>query len=149
MTDECVLELTRVFDAAPERVFDAWLRKSWGEWAGPPGVRGQVVQMEPRVGGGYKIVMHRDGGDLTVVGVYKEIARPSRIAMTWKWEGEEQETLITLSFKPKGKGTELHMRHEGFATAERRDGHNSGWIGTFDKLEVYLQNASGTANGSA
>src|ERR1700733_1471661 len=84
MTEDCVLELTRIFDAPPERVFDAWLEKSWGEWAGPPGVRGEVMQMEPRVGGGYRIVMHRDTGDLSVSGTYKEIARPSRIKMTWK-----------------------------------------------------------------
>jgi uncharacterized protein YndB with AHSA1/START domain len=139
MTDDCVLELTRVFEATPERVFDAWLQKSWGEWAGPPGVKGEVVQMEPKVGGGYRIVMHRDSGDLTVGGVYKEIARPSRIVMTWKWEGEEPETLITLSFRPKGKGTELHMRHEGFVNAARRDGHTFGWNGTFDRLTKFLE----------
>jgi len=82
--------------------------------------------------------MHRDSGDLTVGGDYREIARPSRIVMTWKWEGEEPETLITLSFRPKGKGTELHLRHEGFVNAARRDGHNIGWTGTFDKLQKFL-----------
>jgi glutathione S-transferase len=135
---DTVLELTRVIDAAPERVFDAWLQKSWGEWAGPPGVQGDVVQMEARVGGRYKVVMHAPRGDLTVGGVYKEIVRPSRIVMTWKWEFEPQDTLITLTFKPKGKGTEIHMRHEGFANAERRDSHQMGWSGTFDKLEKFL-----------
>ena len=135
---DTVLEITRTFDAAPERVFDAWLDKSWGEWAGPPGVKGEVVQMEPKVGGGYKIVMHRDSGELTVSGTYREIVRPSRIVMSWKWAQEEVDTLITLTFRPKGGGTELHMRHEGFANAERRDGHNFGWNGTFDKLDAFL-----------
>ena len=41
------LEVTRTFDAAPARVFDAWLSKSWGEWAGPSPVRGEVVQAVP------------------------------------------------------------------------------------------------------
>jgi glutathione S-transferase len=94
--------------------------------------------MEPKVGGKYKVVMHRDGGDLTVAGTYKEIDRPSRLVMSWKWEHEETDTLITLSFRPKGKGTEIHLRHEGFANAERRDGHDMGWKGTFDKLERFL-----------
>ena len=134
-----VLEMTRYIDAPPERVFDAWLMKSWGEWAGPPGVKGDVVQMEPRVGGKYKVVMHREGGALTVSGIYREIVRPSRLVMSWKWEHEDVDTLITLSFKPKGKGTEIHLRHEGFASAERRDGHNLGWKGTLDKLEAFLR----------
>jgi uncharacterized protein YndB with AHSA1/START domain len=58
--------------------------------------------------------------------------------MSWKWSQEEQDTLITLTFRPSGKGTELHMRHEGFANAGRRDGHNLGWVGTLDKLEKFL-----------
>jgi uncharacterized protein YndB with AHSA1/START domain len=79
-----------------------------------------------------------DGGELTVGGTYKEIVRPSRIVMSWKWAQEEKDTLITLTFKPKGKGTELHMRHEGFANKERRDSHNNGWSGTLEKLEKFL-----------
>ena len=133
-----VLELTRVIAAPPEQVFDAWLQKSWSEWAGPPGVKGEVVQMEPKVGGRYRVVMHAPQGELTVGGIYKEISRPSRIVMSWKWEHETQDTLITLTFRPKGSGTEVHLRHEGFANAERRDSHNQGWTGTLDKLEKFL-----------
>jgi len=134
------LELSRHFDAPPEAVFDAWLQKSWGEWAGPPGVRGEVVQLEPRVGGRFRIVMHTpDGKELPVGGVYREIARPSRLVMTWKWEHEEQETLITLSFQPAAGGTNLTLRHENFAAVERRDSHKNGWTGTFDKLEAFLK----------
>jgi glutathione S-transferase len=144
MTADRVLEITRIIDAAPERVFDAWLQKSWGEWAGPPGVKGEVIQLEPKVGGRYQIVMHRpDGGTLTVGGIYKEITRPTRLVMSWKWQHEDVDTLITLSFRPKGKGTEIQIRHEGFANAERRDGHNAGWNGTLDKLGTFLKNPSG------
>jgi uncharacterized protein YndB with AHSA1/START domain len=58
--------------------------------------------------------------------------------MTWKWEHEEQDTLIALSFKPSGKGTEIVLLHENFATSERRDSHQNGWIGTFDRLARYV-----------
>jgi glutathione S-transferase len=140
MTADRVLEMTRYMEASPEAVFDAWLNKSWGEWAGPPGIKGEVVQLEPKVGGKYKIVMHRpDGGTLTIGGTYKEINRPSRLVMSWKWQHEETDTLVTLTFRPKGKGTEIHLRHEGFAAVDRRDSHNAGWVGTLDKLEQYLR----------
>jgi len=134
------LELSHHFDAPPERVFDAWLDKSWGEWVGPAGVNGEVVQLVPKVGGSYRVVMHLPSGNtLTVGGVYREIARPSRLVMTWKWEHEEQETLITLSFQPAAGGTNLTLRHENFAAVERRDSHKNGWTGTFDKLEAFLK----------
>ncbi|HEX4301773.1 MAG TPA: SRPBCC domain-containing protein [Rhizomicrobium sp.] len=138
-TKPIALEITRSFDAPVERVFDAWLSKSWGEWAGPPGVRGEVTVMEPHVGGRYRIVMHRSEGDpLVIGGIYREIVRPSRIVMSWKWEHEETDTLVTLAFRAMGSKTELHMRHEGFAAEARRDGHHAGWTGTLDRLGPYL-----------
>ena len=133
------LTMTRSFDASPEAVFDAWLSKSWSEWAGPPGVRGEVTLMEPRMGGRYRVVMHLpSGNDIAVGGVYREIVRPQRLVFTWKWEHEEQDTLITLNFRAVGNGTELTLRHEGFGSVERRDSHNNGWVGTLDKLTAFL-----------
>ena len=102
------LELSRHFDAPPQQVFDAWLSKDLGDFVGPPGVKGEVVLIEPKVGGRYRIVMHLpDGKTLAVGGVYREIARPARLVMSWKWEHEEQDTLITLTFRAAGKGTDL------------------------------------------
>jgi uncharacterized protein YndB with AHSA1/START domain len=136
------IRMTRHFSAPPERVFDAWLSKSWGDWAGPEGVKGEVTLMEPRVGGRYRVVMHLPNGNtLTVGGVYREISRPSKIVMNWKWEHESADTLVTLTFRPSGGGTEMTLLHEGFASAERRDSHASGWAGTFDKLATFLARA--------
>ena len=138
-TETFNLELTRHFDAPPEAVFDAWLEKDWGDWVGPRDIRGEVTLLEPRVGGRYRIVMHRpDGGAVAVSGIYRQIARPSKIAMSWKWEHEDMDTLLTLTFRAKGGGTELTLRHEGFANTERRDSHNNGWTGTLEKLAAYL-----------
>jgi uncharacterized protein YndB with AHSA1/START domain len=138
-TKPMALEMTRTFDASPERVFDAWLSKSWGDWAGPPGVKGEVTLMEPHVGGRYRIVMHLpNGGTLAVGGVYREIARPTKLAMSWKWEHEETDTLMALTFRAVGGKTELHLVHEGFAAEERRDSHSGGWTGTLDKLAAHL-----------
>jgi uncharacterized protein YndB with AHSA1/START domain len=139
-----VLSMTRTYDAPPERVFDAWLSKSWGEWVGPREVRGEVALLEPRVGGRYRVIMHLpDGKTLAVGGTYREVARPTKLVLSWKWEHEEQDTLLTLTFRARGKGTELTLRHEGFATPERRDSHNSGWSGTLDKLATSLAKAGG------
>ena len=40
---------------------------------------------------------------------------------------------------PQTGGTDLTLRHEGFAAPERRDSHNNGWTGTLDKLAAYLR----------
>src|SRR6185436_3036773 len=102
--DSPVIEIVRTFDAPIERVFDAWLSKSWGNWAGPEGMRGEVTVMEPHVGGRYQMKMHAPDGItvLTVGGTYKEITRPSKLVMSWKWEHENTETLVTLCFRAVG-----------------------------------------------
>ena len=101
-TADVALELTRVFDAAPDRVFDAWLSKIWGEWAGPPGGTGEVVLMEPQVGGRYRLNARTpDGQQLPVSGVYKEIEQPCRIRFTRKWDHDDHETEVTLTFRPR------------------------------------------------
>ena len=134
------LVMTRTFDAPPERVFDAWLSGAdLGQWIGPRGVRAEAQTLEARVGGRYRIVMHTpDGVNPAVGGVYRELKRPSRMVFTWVWEHEKHETLVTLTFKPVGKKTEMTLRHEGFAAVERRDSHNNGWTGSFDKLAEFL-----------
>ncbi len=138
-----LLEMTRTFEAPPERVFDAWLSKSWGEWAGPRGVTGEVVLMEAKIGGRYRMNMHIPGGKtLSVSGVYREILRPTKLVFTWKWETEENETLVTLAFRATETGTVMTVRHQGFAQVEERESHHNGWNGTLDRLAEHLQRTS-------
>ena len=133
------LRLVRMIEAPVERVYDAWLSPSWGEWSGPPGMRGDVTLMEPHVGGRYRLAMHGpDGLTLAVGGVYRVLERPSKIVMSWKWEGDDMETLVTLTFKPAGGKTELTVLHEGFGTQAAHDDHAGGWQGTLDKLAAHL-----------
>ena len=85
--DESLLVIKRTFDAAPERVFDAWMeRKQWESWIGPEGCRSDVTLLEPRVGGRYRLQMHlTDGREMSVEGVFKSIDRPRSLSFTWVW----------------------------------------------------------------
>ncbi len=139
------LVLTRTFDAPPQRVFGAWLDPAQIEkWIGPRGVRGETQLLEPRVGGRYRIQMRTpDGSDPVVSGVYREIVPPSRLVFTWTWEHERHEMLISVTFRAAGRETEMTLRQENFASAERRDSHGHGWTGSFDKLaEMYSNRES-------
>ncbi|MGH7881209.1 MAG: SRPBCC domain-containing protein, partial [Candidatus Binataceae bacterium] len=136
------LEISRRVDAPPERVFDAWLSKEWGEWLPPRGARCEVILMEPRVGGRYQVSMTTpDGRTFEISGVYRELIRPEKLVFTWLGNYNSQEMLITLTFQPDGSGTHMKMRQDGFADAQLRDGYNSGWTGengSFDKLDTFL-----------
>jgi len=92
------LEITRTFNAPPARVFACFTNKEdWSAWAGPREVRGEVTILEPRVGGRFRMVMHRpDGTEIAAGGVFQVLEEPSRLAFTWKWEHGEDTTLVTI-----------------------------------------------------
>lgn len=136
------LEISRRFKAPPERVFDAWLGEKWGAWLPPKQARCDVVAMDPVVGGAYLVRMVMpDGRIVEISGRYKEIVRPTKLALTWKGDYHPHETLITVIFHADGDGTLMTLRQEGFAEAAMRDGYVSGWTGeggSFDKLAQAL-----------
>jgi uncharacterized protein YndB with AHSA1/START domain len=140
------LLLTHVFDAPPERVFDAWLDpKQLAKWIGPRAIRAEVKELSAKKGGKYRIHMRgADGNGPIVGGEYREIQRPERLVFTWAWEGAHpagvagHETTVTLTFRAKGKQTEMTLRHEIFESTGARDSHNQGWNGSFGKLAEHL-----------
>jgi len=143
--DETLLVITRLFDASPARVFDAWLeREEWQAWIGPEGVNCEVPLLEPRVGGRYRVTMRMSSGDtIPVAGVFKVIDRPTTLAFTWGWDGDpSRESLVTLTFARKGKQTELTLRQEGLGSIENRLAHDRGWRSALNKLDRYLAAAT-------
>lgn len=135
------LELTHRFDASPERVFEAWLSKEWGDWLPPANARVSIVRWEPVVGGSFLLVMTMEDGHKTEIsGRYRVVDPPNRLVFTWLGVNK-QEMLITLTFAKCGEGTLMKLRQEGFKDAESRDRFNTGWIGvggSFDKLNRML-----------
>ena len=139
--DETTLEITRVFDASPAHVFDAWLnREEWQAWIGPRGVSCEVPLLEPRVGGRYRVTMRlSDGRVIPVAGVFKTIDAPRTLVFTWGWDGDPtRESLITLTFRAMGDKTELTLCQEGLGSVANRDDHGKGWNSALDKLVRHL-----------
>ncbi len=70
---------TRLFDAPPERVFEAWSRAEHLErWWGPRGFTTTTHAFDFRPGGTWKLTMHGpDGTDFPNRIVYDEIVRRS------------------------------------------------------------------------
>jgi uncharacterized protein YndB with AHSA1/START domain len=138
------LVLRRVYRAPRERVFDAWTKPEIAmTFLGPGDVTVPELHMDVRPGGTYGITMLMpDGERMLVGGTYREVRRPERLSMTWRWEEDdpslEYDTLLTLEFNEVDGGTELVLTHEQFARAESRENHSRGWSQIFDQLEGAL-----------
>jgi uncharacterized protein YndB with AHSA1/START domain len=140
-TDDTTLVIRRLFEAPPNRVFDAWLtREEWQAWIGPEGVDCDVSAFEPHVGGRYRLEMLMSGGGrIVTTGIFKSIDRPRSLSFTWGAEGDPtRQSLITLTFKELGNKTELILHQEGLGSASSRDAHGRGWNSALNKLDRHL-----------
>jgi uncharacterized protein YndB with AHSA1/START domain len=154
MTEQNIkLQLTRVFAAPRELVFQAWTDANhFSQWFGAAACHGgslQSVKVDARTGGKYRIQVRRaDGEYYTTVGVYREVKPPERLVFTWQFEkdgsGDEYgeveppETLVTLEFNARGTQTELILTHERFASTDSRDRHEEGWTRCLDSLGNFV-----------
>ena len=144
LAEQPSLRIARRYPVAPEKVWRAWtepeaLKRWWGPDAGD---RVSLAQLDPRVGGRYRIVFGGpQGTDHEVQGVYREVVPYRRLVFTWTWPNStpDRESLVTIVFKAAGGGTELDFRHERFFDEAARDGHRRGWSAAFDKLEQFLR----------
>ena len=141
-TDESALalEISRRFDAPPERLFDAWVGKEWSDWLPPAGARCEVTALEPRVGGRYHVRMTMtDGRMVNMTGSYRELIRPEKLVLSWLGDYNKHETIITVTFKRDGAGTVMTLRQTGFPNSNLRDGYKQGWTGPGGSLDKLAQ----------
>jgi len=97
------LLMTRAFDAPRKLVFDAFTKPELVQrWLlGPEGWTMPVCEIDLRVGGRYRFVWRRerDGSEMGMSGVYREIVAPERIVSTERFDepwypGEAVGTLV-------------------------------------------------------
>src|SRR5262245_12278076 len=132
-TDDRVLKVSRVINASPERLFDAWIKPEvMLRWWGPENAGVGEHELDIRVGGSWRTqFVCSMGGDLTCSGIYHALERPRRIACTWAWTQADgsrgHETLVDVSFEEVERGTRLTVVQQTFQNAEQRDLHGQGW----------------------
>ena len=81
--------LPTVRAGTPGAVFEAWTKpEHLTQWLGPAYLELSVCEIDLRVGGAYRLV-HRapDGTEHGFYGEYLEVVRPSRLVMTFIYEG--------------------------------------------------------------
>jgi uncharacterized protein YndB with AHSA1/START domain len=140
---ELTLEMKRVLPAAPAVVFMAFSAAGeLAEWWGPEGFTTPSLAFEPSVGASYRIEMQPPEGDsFHLIGEFREVDPPARLAYTFVWEDpdpDDAETLVELSFRDLGDSTEVVLTQGPFKTEARRELHRNGWTDTFDRLEEFI-----------
>lgn len=136
---EISLTLHRTLDAPVEAVYAAWTDpETMRRWFAPGDLAVARAVAEVEVGGTFLIEMRGQNGESHVTrGVYREVVPNRRLVHTWRWEGSDVESLVTVELEPPSPGTtRLTLTHSRFAQAEARDQHEKGWTGCLAKLEA-------------
>jgi uncharacterized protein YndB with AHSA1/START domain len=138
--------ITRVIDAPPELVFEAFTDvRHLSRWWGPEGFTTTTRSFEFRVGGEWSFVMHGpDGTDYPEWISWTEIVAPERIALRHgESPGDPNAFASVLTFRPDGAATRIEMRTV-FPTKEIRDDADEryhaieGGRQTLGKLAAYV-----------
>jgi uncharacterized protein YndB with AHSA1/START domain len=146
------LTLIRRIKAPPAKVFAAWTDPGlMSRWFGPTGAEVLEAETDPRVGGGFRILMRTpDGEEHGVSGNYREIVDAAKLVFTWAWRTTpERESLVTVTFDGDGEETRLTLLHEQFFDEAARDRHLGGWTGCMERLEALFTEKTQQPGGAA
>jgi uncharacterized protein YndB with AHSA1/START domain len=148
-TTDREITISRIFDAPRERVFDAFTDPAHiGEWWGPDGFTITTHEMDVRVGGTWRFIMHGpDGVDYPNRITYTQIVRPERIAYDHSDDADPPAVSFkaTITFAERSGKTELTMSSLFPTAAERarvveEHGAIEGGKQTLARLAAYLSN---------
>ncbi|HEX8470710.1 MAG TPA: SRPBCC family protein [Brevundimonas sp.] len=134
--------VTRVFDAPPRIVFQAWttpeLMKQW--WAPRSmGVPLLACEMDVRTGGSYRFVFGHDASEsMAFVGQYLEVVPPLRLV--WTNEEEQDGAVTTVTFEERNGRTHLtvHELYPSKVALEANRGAEEGMPEQFGQLDALL-----------
>lgn len=143
---EHTARVTRTLGADRERVWRAFVsQEELASWFWPPRFQ-TVATVDATAGSAWSIRSAPTA--MGASGVVVEADEPSRIVLTWRWDGEDDETRVTVEFAeaasaPGSAGdsvpsTVLTVVHDGFDTAEVAADHVEGWEDCLARLGAHL-----------
>jgi uncharacterized protein YndB with AHSA1/START domain len=124
-----------------ERTLDAPVAKVWKALTDIDQMRQwyfDLKEFKPEVGFEFGFVVEHEGNTYDHRCRITEVIPQKKIAYTWRYHGDEGNSLVTFELFPEGEKTRLKLTHEGLDTfpktaAFARENFEKGWtqiIGT-------------------
>lgn len=138
------LVITHAYQAAPERVYEAWVDPmAVGEWMSGPMPSGVVsvpshFEVDERVGGRFSFVVVRDAVPYEHSGEYLRVAPAKQLDFTWGLPAFSADvSTVRLRFEAEGEGCRLVLTHEGVAP-EFIERCRAGWAHLLEAIAKQL-----------
>ncbi len=130
------LTVTRAIPAPAEKVFDVWIDPAspGGPWFGA-----ERAIVNPIVDGLFYFAVKHEGRTWPHYGRFIAIDRPHKVEYTWVSEATQGvESVVTVTFEPRGDQTEVTLRHSGVPDDEMGRRHKEGWTWMLSTLTKRL-----------
>ncbi len=145
------LVVTRIFDAPPRIVFEAWTTlELFKRWWVPKSAGLTVLSFEAdiRTGGTYRLVFAHSGSEMAFFGKYLEVTPHSRIVWTNEEGGVDRGSITTVTFEERA-GKTHQVLHELHSSKESLDeccasGAAEGTMESLDQLEDLVAASAGS-----
>jgi uncharacterized protein YndB with AHSA1/START domain len=140
------IRLHQRFKAGRDQVFRAWTDPAvLQRWWCPSGWIPAEIEMDVRVGGGYRIGMQRlqGGKPVYIRGHFLDVHVPERLVYTWKWINafdDMPETCVTVEFFERNGVTELVLSHENLPEISICLRHWRGWNAAWKRIHAIIGN---------
>jgi uncharacterized protein YndB with AHSA1/START domain len=138
------VEITRIIDAPPAIVFEAWTDpEHMAQWWGPAGFTNPVCELDVRPGGAIFILMRApDGAEHPMTGTFHEIVPPERLVFTACAVDHQGKRLLeahtTVTFVEQGGMTRLTVEARAVGlvdlAARMLEGMEAGWTQSLERL---------------
>jgi uncharacterized protein YndB with AHSA1/START domain len=129
------IDITRVYAATPQQLWDAWTQpQQLARWWGKRGwtARRDSIVLDVRPGGTFRVTTVHDhtGDEMTNEGVYTHVDEPRRLEFT--------ETVVTFTDLGDGR-TQMRFTTTMEASEALRDRAAGGLDSAFDRLAEHLE----------
>jgi uncharacterized protein YndB with AHSA1/START domain len=126
------VRLHRILAAKPEKVYRAFIEPdAMAKWLPPNGFTGSVHQMDPTVGGSYRMSFRNftTGQIHSFGGEYLELVPNERVRYTDRFEDPNLpgDIRVTITLRAVSVGTEVSIMQEGLPDVMPLDACYLGW----------------------
>ncbi len=119
-----------------------WFRPDLEEF-GP-----SLASLDLRPGGAYRIEMVRLEGQIhAIAGTVVSVEEPSRLVLTWGWEGADHQSLVDVTVTDHRGKTTVAIAHTRLTDEEDAARHSEGWAGCLSSLATTVDNSPDITQG--
>ena len=140
---EAGFSFTRVFDATPEQIWQAWTDPDKAaQWWHPRGMTTprESVEINAVVGGTYQYTMVDDlsGEEYPTGGTYREVIENQQLIFTWGNPGDVHAPVATVTIEDLGELTRMTFALSGVDGMSGDDSYYDGWESAIDNFAAFL-----------